>query len=262
MEEESNEETRIDPSKINLRHITEPKCPVVLLLDTSYSMEGKKIDSLKEGISLLVENLNKDDIAKKRVELCAITFGGGVKVVHDFSSVSDFGEISLKAEGHTPMGQAIITGISKIDERKSQYKKFGVDYYRPWIWMITDGDPTDMGPRDGGYVESVNDSGSGKPVKNEDISPSFFELWESVVSKVHEGENGRKFVFFAIGVDDADMDTLSQISVRAPVRLKGVDFKGMFTWLSRSLSSQSRSVTNDQISLGSPDEWGTIEPSK
>lgn len=262
MTEVMSEETKIDPSKINLRHITEPKCPVVLLLDTSGSMEkDKKIDKLKEGISLLIENLKNDDIARKRVEICAITFGDAIKVVHEFSSVSEFGELPLNAGGYTLMGSAITTGISKIDERKAQYRKFGVDYYRPWIWMITDGEPTDMGPRDGSYVESINDSGTGRSLSNDEIAPPFFALWESVISKVHEGENERKFVFFAIGVQDANMETLSKISVRAPVKLKGLDFKAMFTWLSKSLSSQSRAGTNEQVTLDSPDEWGTIEPS-
>lgn len=262
MDENLSDKSVLDPASIRLKHITEPKCPVVLLLDVSYSMEGKKIDAMKEGISLLLENLKKDDVARKRVELCVITFGEGVKVVHDFSTVSDYDNVSLSVNGYTPMGEGIIKAISKIEERKSQYRQFGVDYYRPWIWMITDGDPTDMGPREGTYAESVNDTGTGRPIENNNIPNEFFDLWDNVVEKVRSGESEKKFVFFAIGVEDADMETLSKISVNRPVKLKGLDFKSMFNWLSKSLSSQSRSGTGTQIKLESPDEWGTIEQSK
>ncbi len=59
----------------------EPRVPCILLLDTSGSMGGEPIRELNEGLQLYEQELKKDDLAVKRVEVCIITFGGKVEVV-------------------------------------------------------------------------------------------------------------------------------------------------------------------------------------
>ncbi len=214
-----------------IRHPTESKCPVVLLLDTSTSMSGGKINSLNSGVNLLINTLKNDEIAHKRVELSIVSFNSVVDVIQDFAVVDDMPVVNLNASGSTSMGEAILKGIDLISKRKAAYKSSGIDYYRPWIWLITDGEPTD-------YSETMRNN---------------------VIKSVHDGENNHNFVFFAVGVEGADMQTLSEISVRAPVKLNGVNFKDMFEWLSKSLSTVSHGKINDQISLSKPG-WGTINP--
>jgi len=53
----------------------EPRCPCVLLLDTSGSMGGAKIAELNKGLQTFAEELHSDAMASKRVELAIITFG-------------------------------------------------------------------------------------------------------------------------------------------------------------------------------------------
>jgi len=239
-----------------IRHPTEPKCPVVLLLDTSGSMAGEKIGSLNNGINLLINTIKADDMARKRIELSIVEFSTGVNVIQDFSTADGIEPVELAASGFTSMGHAILKAIDMVEERKQIYKSKGIDYYRPWIWLITDGEPTDMGKRDETYTTADNDQSTGNPIDNNSIPNEFFDRWDKVVSSVHDGENDHKFAFFAVGVDDADMQTLSEISVRTPLKLKGLDFKSMFIWLSKSLSSQSRSSPDEQISLPPPG-WGS-----
>jgi uncharacterized protein YegL len=63
-------------------------------------------------------------------------------------------------------------------------------------------------------------------------------------------------------VDVADMGTLKQLSVRAPIKLRGLMFRELFQWLSNSLSGVSRSHV-DRLLLVSPDTtpngWASIE---
>jgi len=204
----------------------EPRCPCILLLDVSGSMSGAPIEELNIGLRTLKENLIADSLASLRVEIAIITFGAGVEIVHDFITVNQFNPPSLTTSGATPMGTAINLALNKLQERKRVYKDNGIPYYRPWIFMITDGEPTDE--------------------------------WQSAAQRVKEAETRKAVAFFTVGVMGANMETLKQISPRQPVKLKGLNFSEMFKWLSTSLTSTSHSNVGDTVPLQSPLGWGEV----
>jgi uncharacterized protein YegL len=51
----------------------EPRCPCLLLLDTSGSMQGRPIAALNEGIKVFKDELLGDTLAAKRVEVATLT---------------------------------------------------------------------------------------------------------------------------------------------------------------------------------------------
>jgi len=209
----------------------EPRLPCVLLLDVSESMSGRPISELNEGIRVYKNELLADALASKRVEVAIVTFGGDVRTVCDFTTAESFSPPTLATDGTTPMGAAIHQALAMLNLRKRAYRDNGIAYFRPWIFLITDGAPTDE--------------------------------WQSAAEKVKQAEETSSVAFFVVGVEGADFSVLKQIGTRQPLKLQGLRFRDLFQWLSNSQRSVSRSSPAEerQITLvnpAGPGGWASV----
>lgn len=207
----------------------EPRCPCLLLLDTSGSMNGQPITQLNDGIRQFKEELAADTMAMQRVEIALITFGP-VQVISEFQTPDLFEPPHLRAGGDTPMGAAIERGLDMLEARKAAYKQAGVAYYRPWIFLITDGGPTDH--------------------------------WQAAADRVRQGDSAERkaFSFFAVAVEGADMTKLTAICSpqRPPMKLRGLSFRELFKWLSSSLGGVAKSQPGQLVALPAPTGWSSV----
>ena len=121
----------------------EPHMACVLLLDTSGSMSGAPIASLNKAINDFKEQTSMDELAQKRVDIAIIEFNDSARVVQDFTPLPQLQPVTLSATGCTAMGAGINLAIDKVKERNRFYNDMGTPCFKPWIFMITDGAPTD-----------------------------------------------------------------------------------------------------------------------
>jgi uncharacterized protein YegL len=184
----------------------EPRCPCLLILDTSQSMSGEPIAALRRGLEVFREELMAVPLARKRVEVAVISFGVEVKVVQDFVTVDRFQAPLLQAEGETPLCTAIVRALDLVEQRKQRYRLNGVPYSRPWLFLITDGMP----------------------------QGDTLEMTRQAVQRLRAAEAAHKAAFFAVGVEGANMKLLERISVRPALKLEGLRFSELFAWLSAS----------------------------
>jgi uncharacterized protein YegL len=201
----------------------QPRCACALILDTSSSMEGAPIDALNEGLLTLRKDLLGNPLARKRVEIAVVEFNSSVRVIQDFVTADNFQPPTLTASGLTEMAGGINQALNLIQQRKKEYQSHGVPYYRPWAFLITDGEPTS------------------------DIM--------DVSRRISEEEKNKSVIFFAVGVQGANIERLKTISVREPKKLDALKFDELFLWLSGSMQRVSQSNIGDMVPL----EKGTWE---
>jgi len=194
----------------------EPHLACVLLLDTSGSMAGEPIKSLNKGINDFREKTSLDEMAKKRVDIAIITFDDETSLVQDFTPILDMKSVELETGGITNMGAAINFAIDKVKERNKFYDSMGTKCFKPWIFMITDGVPTDK--------------------------------IDAAAKRIAEEETKGKLKFIALGVEDYDKDVLFQITNKV-MELKDTDFSGIFNWLSESMATISVSRVGAEAQL-------------
>lgn len=232
----------------------EPRCPVMLLLDSSESMTGAPLKELEAGLMAFRAAVARDELAALRVEAAITTFGGGGKsssgtngsgkgsngnaanantatLLQDFATVDAFAPPRLTAAGKTPLGAGLDLALDTLEARKAAYKAHGIPYYRPWLMLITDGAPTD-GLR-----------------------------WQEAAMRAQEADLMGGLSFFAIGVEGADFDTLAEIApaARPPMKLKGLRFVELFRWLSASVCRVSTArVGAETVALPAISGWAQV----
>jgi uncharacterized protein YegL len=195
------------------------RVPVCLCLDTSSSMSGMPIAELNEGVHIFLNSIKNDEIARYSAEIAIVTFDDSAKEIQDFTTVDNITPPRLVANGFTNMNQGVELALNLLEKRKEEYKKAGVDYYQPWLVIMTDGEPTE-------------------PI-------------DSAVNRTLQLEQNKHLTMFLIGIgNSADMNELGRFSnKRPPLKLKGLNFQQFFEWLSKSVSEVSNSMPGEKISL-------------
>ncbi len=211
------------------------RLPIVLLLDTSHSMElTGGITQLNDALAAWQRQLQDEDFIARVGEIAMVTFGlGGVRVVdatgqieeepeEPFVSVAAFDPPQLQAGGPTPMVEGIERAIDLVRERKRELRSQGLILAnRPLVYMITDGGPTDE---------------RGKLTSS----------WKKLAPKLRDLEQGKHLLFFAFGVDGADETVLEGLAPESAHMLAGLQFSQFLRFVSASVETLSKAGTSDQ----------------
>jgi len=193
-----------------IKNVAEYHIACVFLIDTSYSMIDAidKVNKAVEGFRQCITD--KHDMAC--IEVSFISFGHDVKIINGLGPIKEVPYQNFIASGETPMGDALYKAMDIITERKALYKKMGTPYYRPWIFCITDGEPTDL------------------------------HNFPAVIHRLKQMVSNKGVVDWCIGVGNTRPQQIKEIfDPERTFYLLDENYSGLFEWIASCLICQSNS---------------------
>lgn len=204
------------------------RLPVYLLLDCSGSMSGSPIEQVNQGVALCVSELRSNPRALETAWLSIITFDSDARQLMPLMELSQFIQPTLQATGTTAMGSALRLLNEAIDREVVANSPTRKGDYKPLVFLMTDGEPTDS--------------------------------WESYAQAVKRRTERKTANIIAVGCGDGvNTNTLKQITeVVLLMRDMTTDaMQAFFKWVSDSIQTASdkadAGVANGTgVQLGAP----------
>lgn len=204
----------------------EPHMACLFLVDTSGSMAAEMrdeqndrrvvpIDELNSALRRFKDEVCKDDRTKDILDIAVVKFDTETTVVQEFTPIEYMEHHDLVANGGTNMAPAVEKAIEMVEERSHFYRRMGTEPYKPWIVLISDGEPWD----------SI----------------------DAVAQKVNRMSEQGKLALWALSIPGANNEILHKLAGRRVLNLVGYDFGGFFDWVNKSMRAVSQSAPGDKV---------------
>lgn len=117
--------------------------PIYILIDTSGSMHGEPIMSLQNGLQVIIAAFRRNINTFQKVNVSLISFGDQAQIVTPLTNIDDFVLPQLSCFGCTALGEAFSLAATEIAKDHMSNEKSRIETWKPIIFVMTDGEPTD-----------------------------------------------------------------------------------------------------------------------
>lgn len=216
-------------SRLSVKKDDKRWLPVFLLVDTSGSMHGEKINCVNTALREMIQIFSDLKSPKGAIKLNVITFGKTIEILHLMKNPKDLVLDELDAYGPTPLGGAIEKAVEIMEDKNILSDR----HYYSTIVLISDGRPTDCAKV---FLDADDFSG-----------------WEPM-KKLFDSEYAGQCQRLALSIgDDANINVLKKFvnEPRIPiVKANNLNvITKFFQWVTMSVSVRSQSANPNELLL-------------
>jgi uncharacterized protein YegL len=155
--------------------------PFYVVCDQSYSM-ADHLDALNDALAELHRAVGTDPVVADKTRFCLIGFAGGAEVLQPLCRLSDVVEIvGLTTQAGTSFGEAFALLRTTIEKDVELLKADAHRVYRPAVFFLSDGHPTDPA------------------------------IWPDSYERLRDADWPARPNIIAFGIGDADADTIGRV---------------------------------------------------
>lgn len=114
------------------------RLPVFVLIDTSTSMRGEPIETVKNGILSLLDSLCKDPYALETVCLSIITYNAHAEQTLPLTEVYKIRLPELVAKGRSTLGEALKLLANNVDIKVHKNTPEAKGDWKPLLFLLSD----------------------------------------------------------------------------------------------------------------------------
>lgn len=189
----------------------EQKCLCVFVIDTYGLKNDIVMDEVSSGIRRILDDLESDETSRNRIEVSFISYDC---LLDDIRIIQDPVPIShaiipplISTNDYASIIKAVYMAMDVVEKRKEWYKITGIPYYRPWIFLISNG----LG------LLSCN--------------------FDEIAGRIRQDAHNKRYAFLSIYTKDAEVSLLQEIGMDTPIMsLDSFNIKDCFQWFSSSMS--------------------------
>ena len=222
----------LDLKKLQKVYNSTRRKTLVLLMDISYSMKNR-VPVLNNAMQKFIHETKKNDLMNN-VDVLFLCFNGDTIVKTRFVPLEQIDEEifqvnETEVRGWTDTGKALLTALELLNQKEVQDQLEGVQRYKPWLFLLTDG-----------YPSAWQNAPREEEIKIE-------KSYRLACATLRQLQENKKIIVVAAGIQTADFSSLKMLTdhvINVSEATRSINAEKFFDVICTTMTNPETSVSD------------------